>query len=235
LSDSEKTAETFDAYGHSYARSVNDAVAFTGMSLDFVTKVKADYIIDLATQHCGTPSRLSVLDVGCGIGNFHPLLRPKFDRLFGVDISPVSIDLARANNPGVVYQLYDGHRLPYPDDHFDVAFTVCVMHHVPPDQWPNFSSEMFRVLKPGGLALVFEHNPANPLTMRIVNRCPFDADAVLLPRRRTTDLFKGAGFRDVRARSILSVPPAGKLLRRVDRMFGRLPFGAQYYVAAAKP
>jgi len=204
------------------------------MSLDFVTKVKAEYIIDLITQHSGTPDRLSALDVGCGIGNFHPLLRPKFERLVGVDISPVSIELARANNPGVDYQLYDGHRLPYPDGHFDVAFTVCVMHHVPTDQWPDFASEMFRVLKPGGLALVFEHNPANPLTTRIVNRCPFDADAVLLPRRRTTDLFKGAGFRDVRARSIMTVPPAGNLLRSVDRMFGRLPFGAQYYVAAAK-
>lgn len=233
--DSEKTAETFDAYGHSYASSVNDAVAFTGLSLDFVTKVKADYIVDLAIQHCGAHSHLSVMDIGCGIGNFHPLLKPKFERLVGVDISPVSIDLARENNAGVDYQLYDGHRLPYPNNCFDVAFTVCVMHHVPPDQWPDFTSEMLRVLKPDGLALVFEHNPANPLTMRIVNRCPFDADAVLLPRRRTINLLKDAGFRDVRARSILSVPPAGHLLRWVDRMFGRLPFGAQYYVAAVKP
>lgn len=235
MSEIEKTSETFDAYGRTYAKTVNDAVAFTGFSLDFVTRVKVDYILDLAREHFGSPSELSVLDIGCGIGNFHQLLKPRFRQLAGVDISPASIDLAREQNSGVAYKVYNGQSLPYPNDSFDVTFTVCVMHHVPPANWQSFASEMFRVLKPGGLALVFEHNPTNPLTRHIVNRCPFDADAVLIPRAKTVDLLNGAGFRGVRARSILSIPPSGNLLRRIDRMFGRLPLGAQYYAAAAKP
>ena len=93
---------------------------------------------------------------------------------------------------------------------------------------------MARVLKPGGLALVFEHNPRNPLTMRIVNRCPFDADAVLLRSEKTIALFEQIGMIDVHTRYILSVPAANHTLRRVDRAFGRLPFGAQYYVSAQK-
>jgi SAM-dependent methyltransferase len=232
--EADETAKTFDAYGRKYAESVEEAISVTGLSLDFVTKVKADYIIDLSTAHFGSLSKLSVLDVGCGIGNFHRLLKPPFSAITGVDISRVSIDVAKEQNPDIDYQLYDGHRLPYQNDGFDIVFTVCVMHHVPPSQWPGFTAEMFRVLKPGGLALVFEHNPANPLTRRIVDRCPFDADAVLLQRSQTIDLFREAGFHTVRARSILSIPPAGKLLRQVDQLFGRLPFGAQYYVAAAK-
>ncbi|MCO4316412.1 class I SAM-dependent methyltransferase [Phyllobacterium sp. 21LDTY02-6] len=233
-SDTEKTAKTFDEYGLSYAESVTKAVEFTGLSLDFVTRVKGDYIVDLARHHAGDASKLSALDVGCGIGNFHPLLVPAFRSVSGVDISGVSIDVARANNPDVDYKVYDGQVLPYDTDSFDVAFTVCVMHHVPPSLWPNFVREMQRVLKPGGQALVFEHNPLNPLTMRIVNSCPFDEDAVLLRQGQTKKLFEQASFKDVYSRTILTVPPKGGVLRGLDRALGVLPLGAQYYVSATK-
>jgi hypothetical protein len=94
---------------------------------------------------------------------------------------------------------------------------------------------MWRVLKRGGLAVVFEHNPLNPATQYIVRTCPIDEDAVLLWRRRTASLLQTAGLSVIEARTILSVPPAGKLLRLLDRILGYLPFGAQYYTAAMKP
>ena len=122
--------------------------------------------------------------------------------------------------------------MPYADSSFDLAFTICVLHHVPPVQWPTFVSEMKRVLKPGGLALIFEHNPRNPLTMRAVNNCPFDEDAVLLRSEETEGLMRDAGFQAIESRFILSVPAAGKVLRGLDLVFSKLPFGAQYYVMA---
>ena len=69
---------------------------------------------------------------------------------------------------------------------FDVVFAMCVWHHIPPNQWTNFISELSRVLSQEGLLLVYEHNPLNPLTRRVVSRCAFDKDAVLLslPRPR---------------------------------------------------
>lgn len=82
--------------------------------------------------------------------------------------------------------------------------------------------------------LVFEHNPKNPLTMRAVNNCPFDEDAVLLKSETTVDLLKGAGFVDVAWRYILSVPAGNRALRKVDALFSRIPFGAQYYVSAKR-
>ena len=114
----------------------------------------------------------------------------------------------------------------------DFAFSICVMHHVPPANWSNFVREMRRVLRPGGLALVFEHKPRNPMTMRAVNRCPFDRDAVLFQSKETEWLFRGAGCDRVRSRFILPVPAVNSLLRRVDRLFSGLPFGGQYYVMA---
>ena len=52
---------------------------------------------------------------------------------------------------------------------------------------------------------------------------------MLLKRRDSETLLEGAGFKDISTRYIFSVPAAGPLLRRVDRLFSLLPFGAQYY------
>lgn len=124
---------------------------------------------------------------------------------------------------------YDGHRLPANDESVDMAMAICVFHHVPPAEWQNLAVEMLRVLRPGGVAMVIEHNPWNPVTRRIVNTCPIDRDAVLLSRPKTRALFRDAGAQDVVARSILSIPPKTDFLMRIDAVFGLLPLGAQYY------
>ncbi len=229
-----QVSETFDAYESKYADAVNDAVSFSGLDVDFFTRVKADYIVDIARKTFGTLRGLRLVDVGCGIGNFHPLLSRAFDDITGVDVSTASIERARSANPGVSYSSYDGGLLPFDDASFDIAMAVCVVHHVPPVQWPDFMSEFRRVLKPGGLALVFEHNPLNPLSVHVVNNCPFDEDAVLLRAPELKKLFASAGFFGVEDRFILSVPAFNSAFRSLDRVFSRLPFGAQYYVSARK-
>ena len=130
------------------------------------------------------------------------------------------------------YRVYDGEHLPFAEGTFDVAFTVCVMHHIEPGQWRSFAGEMHRVVRRGGMALVFEHNPRNPLTLRAVNNCPFDEDAVLLRSETTAGLLSDVGLGKVDTRFILSVPAAGWLMQTLDRGFSRLPWGAQYYIRA---
>jgi len=202
------------------------------MSADFFTRVKAGYILDLARETFNTPDKVSALDIGCGVGNYHSLLAPHFGQLSGVDVSGESIEVARRRGLPVTYDVYDGATLPYSAGSFDVVFTICVIHHVPPARWSAFASEMRRVLKSGGLALIFEHNPRNPLTMRVVNSCPFDTDAVLLRSETAEALLSTAGFKQIRSRHILSIPAANIWLRRVDSLFSSLRFGAQYYVSA---
>jgi len=227
-----QTAKTFDAYKDNYSHAVDNAIAFSGLSTDFFTRVKADYIREIASAHFSSTGNVEVLDVGCGVGNYHGLLTPHFSKLSGIDVSPACIETARKRNLSVVYKIYDGKTLPYDSGSFGLVYTICVLHHVPPQNWENFAKEMRRVLKPGGLALVFEHNPRNPLTMRAVNNCPFDEDAVLLRSEETERLLRQAGFQDVRSKFILSVPAANRFLRRVDGLFSAMPFGAQYYVRA---
>lgn len=232
--ENQKTAEVFDSYGDTYGATVNQAVSFTGLNVDFFTRVKAGYILDICEKKFRGAANVDALDVGCGVGNFGKLLGDKFHSLKGVDISPASIERARLANSPVEFMTYDGLTLPYDADQFDLAFTICVMHHVPTAQWPLFVSEMARVVRPGGLVVVFEHNPRNPLTMRAVNNCPFDEDAELLRQEKVVELLQEAKLADIDSRFILSIPAGNKALRTVDGFFSKIPFGAQYYVTGEK-
>lgn len=224
-----KPDSQFDAYATSYEDAVNKSLAFMGVKVDYFTRVKAGFLSDLIAGHFGEGGRARLLDVGCGTGNMHPLVAPAVASLSGTDVSAGCLDTARQRNPGVDYRHYDGHRLPWDDGAFDAAVTTCVMHHVPPEQWPAFAAELKRVVRPGGLAVIFEHNPLNPLTRRVVSNCEFDEDAVLFGQGKARALLAGAGFSKVRSRAILSLPSFGRATRALDLVAGRLGLGAQYF------
>ena len=218
---------TFDDYETSYRDVVQDSVAFSGVSYDYFLRSKAELMGQLlAARLPGALPR--ALDVGCGVGALHPLLAPQCAELHGVDVSAACIERAKADNPGGTYGVYDGERLPYEDGRFDLVFTACVMHHVPPDAWPAFAAELKRVTRPGGLVCVIEHNPLNPATRLSVMRCPFDEDAVLLRRPTCEAVLKGAGLQDVASRFFVFVPSTQPWALRLEKTLAGLPLGAQY-------
>jgi ubiquinone/menaquinone biosynthesis C-methylase UbiE len=230
----EQVAADFDRLTETYEDQINEVLAFGGREHSFYIDVKRNEILRLAAARFDDLAALDVLDLGCGIGAYHPGLEGRFRQLHGIDVSARSVDVARQKHPSVRYESFDGGALPYPDNRFDLMFTICVMHHVPSAHWQHFVEEMHRTLKPGGMALVFEHNPYNPATQYIVRTCEIDKDAVLLRPMRVRQLFGDAGFAQVKTRTILSVPPVGRLLSGIDSLFGHLPFGAQYYMSAIK-
>ncbi len=220
----------FDAHGDTYRADVEAALP-RGMDLDRFTAAKAAHVLDLAARRLGPPSGLTALDVGCGTGETDQHLVDGFRALHGVDVSEVALERARAANPTVQYRGYTGDRLPEDDDRFDLSFCINVMHHVPPPLWESFARELVRVTKPGGLVAVFEHNPLNPLTRRVVSRCVFDENVVLLREKRTRSLLTAAGAPVDDRRYILFIPSASAWARALERPLRRLPLGAQYYVA----
>ncbi|WP_158553271.1 MULTISPECIES: class I SAM-dependent methyltransferase [Mesorhizobium] len=229
-----QVADDFDRVADDYEKQINSAIAFGGREHQFYIDVKRDRILELTQHTLGDLARLDVLDIGCGLGAYHPGLKGVFRELHGVDVSSRSINLARQRHPFVQYKSFDGGALPYANARFDMAFAVCVMHHVPPAGWVQFVQEMGRVLKPGGLALIFEHNPYNPATQYIVRSCEIDKDAVLLRPGQIRKLFRNAAFKDVWTRGMLAVPPVGQILSAADKVLGHVPVGAQYYLAARK-
>jgi SAM-dependent methyltransferase len=219
----------FDAYTASYNEEINKALNFSGLNIDFFARVKNDYLVDILNARSGSAAKVELLDVGCGVANAHKQLAGRVGKLAGIDVSTASIAVARQHNPAIHYEVFDGTHLPFADRSFDAAFAVNVFHHVPVAQRSALVEDIHRVLRPGGLFAIFEHNSLNPVTRHVVNGCEFDKDAVLLKRRDSEALMSAAGFRDIKTRYIFAVPAAGRLLRGVDRLFSRLPLGAQYY------
>lgn len=222
----------FDGYRKSYSDAVNDSISFSGLTVDFFVRAKAVRLLDILEAKLGTTRNLSILDVGCGVGSYHQLLQARVGRLTGVDPSSECIVEANEKNPEVEYAAYDGERIPYQHGLFDAVFAICVMHHVPQAKWHQFVAEMKRVTRPGGVVVLFEHNPYNPLTRRAVSNCPFDADAVLLSMRTAKSHLGAADLREIEGRYILSLPAISGLARSLDDALGRVPTGAQYYVSA---
>jgi SAM-dependent methyltransferase len=222
----------FDAYDQSFAAVVQSSIDFSGLPHSFFTSAKADVLRDLLARRLPGMRNPHMVDVGCGVGELHPLVRGALGRLCGVDVSAASVAQARQRNPDVEYEVYDGETLPYDNATFDLAIAICVLHHVPPPQWSALLREMRRVVRSDGLVCVIEHNPLNPLTGLAVARCEFDRDAVLLGAGRTRALMADAGLRDAEVQYFLMLPSATPLARRVERGFRRLPLGAQYVASA---
>jgi SAM-dependent methyltransferase len=212
---------------------VEKAIAFVRRDLSFFTEAKADALLELTWKLLGDPAALRALDVGCGTGETDALLGA-FGELHGVDVSRELVRHARRRSPRTTFTHYAGQRLPYDDGSFDLAFAICVVHHVPPEQWSAFAAEIGRVVRPGGVVAIVEHNPLNPLTRLVVARCTFDKTAFLLGRRRALGLLRAGGLEPAFDRYMLFFPWAGRASRALERRLSSVPLGAQYIVAGRR-
>lgn len=217
-----------EAYPDDYRGQVQRAIGFTGISHDFFIVGKARWLEQFVARTHLQGRTIALLDVGCGMGLLHQHLVGVTTRIVGVDVSADALETARKSNPLFDYKRYEGETLPFEADRFDIVLAVTVMHHVPVDRWPIFVKEAFRVLKPGGALVVIEHNPLNPLTRLAVNRCEFDADAVLLRAGKTKSLLENAGFENIGCDYIFFTPFKNSLIQIAERKLRSFPFGAQY-------
>jgi ubiquinone/menaquinone biosynthesis C-methylase UbiE len=113
------------------------------------------YIFDFARFADGRDR--DVLEVGVGMGADHLEWAKAAPRsLTGVDLTPRAIEFTRSRFDvyGLTSRLEcaDAERLPFADDSFDVVYSWGVLHHSP--NTPKAINEVFRVLRPGGIARV---------------------------------------------------------------------------------
>lgn len=106
----------------------------------------------------GLPSGSSVLDVGGGTG----VLARHVAAVSGcavtvLDHDPLAVETASARS-GVTVALGDAAAMPFPDASFDAALFIDAFHHVTDQR--SAVRETARVLRPGGLVLVTERDPA---------------------------------------------------------------------------
>jgi SAM-dependent methyltransferase len=225
----------FDKFADEYAAMHRDSIRASGEGPEYF----AQYKISDVAQHVAR-SRIAsnkILDFGSGIGASTPYFKKFFPTsdLTCVDVSQRSLEIAQSRFPGTAsYHCFDGRSLPFADNTFDVAFTACVFHHIPVDQHEPLFAEIRRVLAPNGIFFVFEHNPLNPLTVRVVNQCPFDENAVLIRASALAPRMARAGFQLDRPRYRIFFPGFLRRLRGLERALTWCPLGAQYYLSARK-
>ena len=105
---------------------------------------------------------LRVLEWGCGPGrlirHMPDLLGDRLGQLVGTDYNPATIDWCAHNLPDINFALNDlMPPLPFPDDHFDAAYNFSVFTHLSEAAQIAWATELWRVLKPGGVLLSSTH------------------------------------------------------------------------------
>jgi SAM-dependent methyltransferase len=219
----------FDDYSASYEDLLKDPIrdSFAGNSLFFHVR-KRDLVRDYFGSSGIDPKQLRYLDVGCGKGELLSLLAGDFAHAAGCD---PSTGMLQSVIGAEVRVQRDPARIPFGDGQFDFITAVCVYHHVPPPLRPSLTAEVKRLLKPGGVFAIIEHNPWNPATRLIVSRTPVDADAILLRASETRSLMRGAGFSIHRETYFLYLPEkVYSAARFLETLLARVPLGGQYAI-----
>jgi len=121
----------------------------------------------------------SVLDVGCGPGHLAARLADRGLAVTGIDLDPAMIARAEQRlGSRAALTTADVASLPYSDSTFDVVVSTISMHHWA-DQTTGLA-EIGRVLKRGGVALIFDFGGARvPLHGHIQGPAPHVERSVL--------------------------------------------------------
>lgn len=101
-------------------------------------------------------SGLKVLEIGCGLGTDGAQFAKAGADYTGVDLTEAAVELARRGFAlgGLKgsFQTADAENLEFENESFDLVYSHGVLHHTP--DTARAVSEIWRVLKPGGRALV---------------------------------------------------------------------------------
>ena len=228
------TQQEFDVHAKTYNEVLDESIGFSGEASAYFAEYKIkDLHRELAAQGVDTTAALRLLDFGCGVGASIPYLRQYFAQaeLLGVDVSEESLGLARSRHGKLASFLkMSESELPAEAKALDAAYAMCVFHHIDECQHVELLSEIRSRLKPNGLLMVYEHNPLNPLTVRVVNNCPFDVNAKLICASFMAQRCRQAGFKDVSVRYRVFFPGFLRIFRFAEGLLMWLPLGGQYYV-----
>lgn len=98
------------------------------------------------------------LDLGCGAGRHTVFLAREGFQVFGVDIAENGLmhtrDWLARENLTAELKRGDIEEIPYPDEFFDAVISIYVIYHKTIAGMQRVVGEIYRVLKPGGLALI---------------------------------------------------------------------------------
>ncbi|GAA1596454.1 MULTISPECIES: class I SAM-dependent methyltransferase [Kribbella] len=124
----------------------------------------ADYHAILKDYHRADPFEVGALDyfaalvqdgpvgdLGCGTGRITSYLAGRSLDVFGVDLTPGMIDVARREYPELRFEVGSLFDLDLKDGELAAALAWYSLVHTPRAELPTAFAELFRVLRPGGV------------------------------------------------------------------------------------
>jgi SAM-dependent methyltransferase len=136
-----------------------------------------------------------VFDVGCGAaGHVTRFLADHGADVVGVDLSPASIDVARACQPGLRFEVADMRVLPAPDASLAGVVAFYSVIHLPRQQVPVALAEFRRVLRPAGVLLMAMHGGSGEMQSDDWFGQPVSVRASLWSLAELIEAAQSAGF-----------------------------------------
>ena len=167
-----------------------------------------------------------LLDIGSGRGDFLDAFSQLGYDVMGTDVSPSAVsDIVRICN-------LECEDLPFDDNEFDFIFSKSVIEHLHSPHY--FISGAFRVLKPGGIAVImtpsWAHTYWGPFYIDHTHVTPYTIPSL-------TDVIQIAGFEKITAQYFYQLPVVWKnpCLKPIIRLFSALPFSYRPYEDANWP
>ncbi|WP_447913218.1 class I SAM-dependent methyltransferase [Microbacterium phyllosphaerae] len=160
-------------------------------------------------------SRGSLLDAGCGPGQWTEFLSLGGREARGIDLSAEFIETARRRHPDIPFEVGSFRDLPFDSASFGGILAWYSLIHTPPTDLPEIFMEFVRVLAPGGSILIgfFDGEPCERFAHAVAPSYFWSADAL-------AEMLAAAGFEVVasetrgRERGEISTRPHGSLVAR---------------------
>lgn len=154
-----------------------------------------------------------LLELGCGTGYFTKEIAKTKANIVAIDISPELLTIAKENvkEPNVYFCEENAYNMTFEDNKFDYILGSSVLHHL---DIKKAISEIFRVLKVGGIISFTEPNMMNP-QIALQKNIPYikrklgdSPDETAFFRWQIYKLLKKQGFRKIEIKTFDFLHPA---------------------------
>lgn len=142
----------------------HDVERFSNLDTGQQTTLDAQYVLDLMTDMAVSlcPNATSILDIGCGAGNYTVKLLSKMPNLHCtlIDLSQPMLDKAEERirpltNQSITTLHNDILSTELQHNAYDIILAGAVLHHLrSPEEWHSVFTKFFQSLRKGGCLLV---------------------------------------------------------------------------------
>ncbi|NGO81693.1 methyltransferase domain-containing protein [Streptomyces sp. YC504] len=179
--------ESYDTVASDYVEQVESPAELDPLSRG---------MLDVFAEVVRTAALGPVADLGCGPGKVTAHLAERQVPVFGLDLSPAMVELARSAYPQLRFDVASMTSLPIDDDGLGGILAYYSTHHTPPELLPVVFGEFRRTLAPGGCLMLAGHVGTGQhfRPTQAYGGHPVSYESYLLPPDEIAELLRQAGL-----------------------------------------